>query len=396
MNARTWDGIDPRGRLRRIPRTGRQLLAAAAIVAGASVGVVAAGPAAAVTTCAPTELGSTGWTGNVTTNPASGWAYTTGPTGDLGWFSHNDRATNQTLTHTVSGAPSSGTIVTFDSYWRQASLGSGPSTASATSNLTVSFGGVVYATISTPGPNSSPQRATVIASNGATISPAFPTRTTGLTATGPTTFSLALPDGVPATGPITFSMSNSNENGSGTNGIADDFVVDAVSVTECVTTIETDLSVAKTGPASVRPGGPISWDVTVRNAGPDAAATWTLTDAVPAGVTDVAVADAGCSVAGSTVTCSGAGLAAGATRTVTITGTAPAVSSSTTLRNTATVSSPDDTDSTNNTDDATTTVDPEVGTPIVNPMVGVAAAGAAALVGLGVRRHRRAVTAPGA
>ncbi|MDC8014618.1 DUF6923 family protein [Tahibacter soli] len=84
-----------------------------------------------------------------------------------------------------------------------------------------------------------------------------------------------------------------------------------------------DLAISKTGPASVAPGGAISWTVTVTNNGPLASSGFTVTDTVPAGVTGIASPTPGCTVAGSTVTCVGGTLASGASFAFTINAVAP-------------------------------------------------------------------------
>lgn len=388
--AHTGSGVTARNRL-------RAAVAAAAIAAGLGAGLVGAASAGAATSCSLTPVGTTGWTGDITNDPETGWRYgvvQTAPGSPIpatpSWFNGNDDAAGQDLTHAVSGVPSTGAVIEFDSWWRNAWIAANtPTTQSATAEVDVYYGGVKYATISTPGPNNTNQRATVIAANGATITPSYLTRAAGWDAATLTHFSLQLPGGVPATGSLTFKMTVSAANGMPADGAADGVSVNNAAVTQCVTTAA-DLSVTKTGPAAVRPGQAVSWNVTVTNAGPDAASTWSLTDVVPSGVTNVATTTAGCSVSGSTVTCSGTSLAAGASRTVTITGTAPNVASSTTLRNTATVSSPDDPTTANNSSTADTAVDPEIGTPVIDPVVGALAAGSLALVGFGVTRRRRA------
>lgn len=73
-----------------------------------------------------------------------------------------------------------------------------------------------------------------------------------------------------------------------------------------------DLSVAKRAlSATVAPGGPVTWLLQVANHGPNDAAAAVVTDTLPAGLT-VTDVPAGCSTAGTTVTCTAATVVAGA------------------------------------------------------------------------------------
>jgi uncharacterized repeat protein (TIGR01451 family) len=92
---------------------------------------------------------------------------------------------------------------------------------------------------------------------------------------------------------------------------------------EAAVAASVDLGVTQFAPEAAAAGSPIAWMVTVTNSGPGDASSYTLTDMVPAGVTGVASAAAGCSTVGNTVTCTGGPLAAGASSSVTITGTTP-------------------------------------------------------------------------
>ncbi|WP_245876576.1 DUF11 domain-containing protein [Streptomyces uncialis] len=84
----------------------------------------------------------------------------------------------------------------------------------------------------------------------------------------------------------------------------------------------TDLGVVKTGPATVRPGGTVTYRLRVTNHGPGPSSGWTLTDQIPAGLTDAATTTPGCSVTGGNLSCAGGALAVGAHTDVTVTGTA--------------------------------------------------------------------------
>lgn len=130
---------------------------------------------------------------------------------------------------------------------------------------------------------------------------------------------------------------------------------------------QVDLSLAKSGPASVLSLGGITWQIVIGNAGPSAADGATFVDTLPAGVTGVTAScgsptgGAACgpvSVSAGSVSGTIATLPAGGTVTITIDGTAP---TSGTLVNTATVSPPTggvETNPGNNTGTSTTPVSP--------------------------------------
>jgi uncharacterized repeat protein (TIGR01451 family)/LPXTG-motif cell wall-anchored protein len=120
-----------------------------------------------------------------------------------------------------------------------------------------------------------------------------------------------------------------------------------------------DLSVVKTGPASVSPSGSISYTLAVTNAGPSDAASLSVVDTLPAGVTYVSATGAGwtCTNAGNvSVTCTLAALVSGTSAApITVVVTAP--NHGGLLTNRATVTSPTaDPDPTNNSSSATTAV----------------------------------------
>lgn len=109
----------------------------------------------------------------------------------------------------------------------------------------------------------------------------------------------------------------------------------------------TDLSVAKTGPEALIPGGTVTYTLTVTNHGPGNSSGFVVDDSVPAPLTDVRIDDDGCTVAGNDVRCVGGRLLAGESVTYTITASVPADVTGT-VENTATVTSnevdPDPTD----------------------------------------------------
>ena len=102
-----------------------------------------------------------------------------------------------------------------------------------------------------------------------------------------------------------------------------------------------DLSLVKTGPATVHAGSNFSYHLVVKNAGPDAAALVTVTDTLPPGVTFVSARGSGwtCTHVGNvTVTCTRPSLASGTTApTITVVVKAPAAV--TNIANAANVSS---------------------------------------------------------
>ena len=94
----------------------------------------------------------------------------------------------------------------------------------------------------------------------------------------------------------------------------------------------TDLAISKSGPASVLPGGAITWQLVVANAGPSAANSATFSDTLPAGVSGVSAScgtptgGASCgpvNVAGTNVSGAIPTLPAGGSVTITINATAP-------------------------------------------------------------------------
>ena len=113
---------------------------------------------------------------------------------------------------------------------------------------------------------------------------------------------------------------------------------------------QADIGVQKVGPSSAAPNTDVAYSITVNNAGPDAADTFSLTDTLPGTMTFVSIAQNSgpafdCSShpsvgSGGTITCTIPSLASGTTATFTLTGHVPAgTASGTTFSNTATVSS---------------------------------------------------------
>jgi uncharacterized repeat protein (TIGR01451 family) len=98
---------------------------------------------------------------------------------------------------------------------------------------------------------------------------------------------------------------------------------------------QSDVAIAKTGPASAVRGQQVVYTITVSNAGPLVANNTFVADPTPAGLTFVSLSGAGCS----TFPCSVGNLGAGQSVTLTATYSVPANYAGTTITNTANVSS---------------------------------------------------------
>ena len=125
-----------------------------------------------------------------------------------------------------------------------------------------------------------------------------------------------------------------------------------------------DLSIDKTGPATVVAGTQLTYTISVHNAGPSTAKNVVVTDTLPAGVTFVSVTPSqgtcttGQQPGSGTLTCGLGNLASGANATITVVAfVAPDVPPGTILFNKAVVSSATaDPDNSNNQDSVNTTV----------------------------------------
>lgn len=115
-----------------------------------------------------------------------------------------------------------------------------------------------------------------------------------------------------------------------------------------------DMTISKSdSPDPVLGGGLLTYSITVTNQGGTNCDSVTVTDTVPAGVTNIVAS--GCSINGSTVTCNFGTLTPSQLGVATITGNAPTTAQ--TLSNTATVSTiTAEADTSNNSSTATTTV----------------------------------------
>lgn len=116
-----------------------------------------------------------------------------------------------------------------------------------------------------------------------------------------------------------------------------------------------DLGVVKRGPATVRPGGGVAYTIRVTNHGTNPSSGWTLTDQIPAGLTNARTTSPGCVVTGGNLSCTGGALAVGAFTDVTV--DAAAGPGATTIVNTAHVRGNDpDPNPANDTSTTTTRV----------------------------------------
>ncbi len=98
---------------------------------------------------------------------------------------------------------------------------------------------------------------------------------------------------------------------------------------------DVDLRITKTAPATVSPGGVITWTITVHNNGPGTASAFTIEDSLSGAAFNTGAPPAGCSLTTTHMTCNLAELASGADRVITLTANAPAAGSCAT--NSATV-----------------------------------------------------------
>ncbi|MYU21164.1 DUF11 domain-containing protein, partial [Streptomyces sp. SID8352] len=88
--------------------------------------------------------------------------------------------------------------------------------------------------------------------------------------------------------------------------------------------LPTDFSITKTGPGQFKPGSTVSYMLTVKNNGPGNASGYTVTDTLPAPLTNVRTTTPGCTVAGNTLTCVGGRTPAGTESTVAVMADSPA------------------------------------------------------------------------
>jgi len=131
-----------------------------------------------------------------------------------------------------------------------------------------------------------------------------------------------------------------------------------------------DLSITKTPSAGPYGTGlPVTWTIVVTNTGPNAAASVTVTDVLPAGTTYQSSTPSGACSGTTTITCNAGTLANGGTATFTITAALPATPGP--ISNTATVSASalnPDPNLGNNTATSTITIIPASNIPMISPM----------------------------
>jgi uncharacterized repeat protein (TIGR01451 family) len=152
----------------------------------------------------------------------------------------------------------------------------------------------------------------------------------------------------------------------------------SVDATSCFQT-EVDLAVTKSGPASVSPGGEVSYTITVANNGPAESSGWTVTDTVPEGLLDAATSTDGCAITSGVLSCTGGALAVGASTEITLTGRA--ATDVVSIVNTAMVFGNDpDPNPDNDEDTTTTTVNGRTGLTIAKEQEGLATVSAGSQV----------------
>ncbi len=200
---------------------------------------------------------------------------------------------------------------------------------------------------------------------GATVTDTLPTGITAVSGTGPggacsVTGSVltcavgTVPNGSTATvtvsatiGPDTVgTLHNSASVTSTTN---DPDTSDNTGTSDTTVTRAADVSVAKTfNGSSAVPGQPVAWTIAASNAGPSTATAVVVTDTLPAGVVGITASygptHTPCSVDGQVVSCAVGSLTQGTVLNVTVTGFLPQDFTGSTLDNTATIKSPDDSD----------------------------------------------------
>lgn len=130
----------------------------------------------------------------------------------------------------------------------------------------------------------------------------------------------------------------------------------------------TDLSIVKSGPTAVVPGTTVTYTITVTNNGPGNSSGFTMTDDVPAPLTNPTTTSPGCKIVGSTLTCIGGRTLAGDSVSYQVTASVPA-GTTTAVSNSATVISneadptPDNNTSTHTSVPAALSIVKHAGTP---------------------------------
>ncbi|MDX2776059.1 hypothetical protein PV379_01655 [Streptomyces caniscabiei] len=146
---------------------------------------------------------------------------------------------------------------------------------------------------------------------------------------------------------------------------------------EFVSKTATDIS--NTTITAYTPGQPLEYHLVVKNNGPDAAGTVTVTDTLPAGIIPAANGATGsgwsCTISGQTVTCTRASLAAGVTAPEILIEATIASSVTGSKTNTASASVANDPNTGNNSKDLTLDAQPEADLSITKAHTGTATAG---------------------
>jgi len=128
---------------------------------------------------------------------------------------------------------------------------------------------------------------------------------------------------------------------------------------------DTDLGIISTGPATVEPGGTITWNLTVSNDGPGESSGFLVNDATKGAISDVTTSTPGCAVAGKglEVQCAEGTLGNGDSFTVTLSGTAPQAVNDCVVDTAAVIANEADPDAKNNTSSVKTCTTGDTGLP---------------------------------
>ncbi|WP_228684883.1 DUF11 domain-containing protein [Amycolatopsis thermoflava] len=169
-------------------------------------------------------------------------------------------------------------------------------------------------------------------------------------------------------------------SGAGTKAVAPQ-PGDDITCTITNTPLPADPAIAKAATPQVNAGETVTYLLVVTNDGRGDSSGYTVTDQIPAGLTNVSSSTPGCAVSGSPLTCTGGLLPAGQSSQITVTATADGTVEL--MRNTATVRGiqPDPAPA-NNTSNAAVTV-------VTVPMVAAGVAGVLGLFGGGWALRRR-------
>ena len=163
---------------------------------------------------------------------------------------------------------------------------------------------------------------------------------------------------IPVTLPSGFNAANLSNGASAESSTADPDLSNNQASVAVPTASEANLSLTKTATATATAGGPVTYTMTVANAGPSDATNTVLTDPMPGQVTPTVVtSSAGSCTTSTPIICDLGTVVAGTPVTVTVTGTIDPGATAGTITNVASVaSSTDDPDPSNNTAMAATSV----------------------------------------